>query len=236
MTAEPADLSEETSEIKKPKRLTTEQWAEIENHWAYGTKSSKELSEEFGITPAAIRMHFKKLMDEGVPIARNSKRHLLAGKTAAAVTGKVAETAAGTIIGAFASKRRERIEQTKTTIFNQSQINQVTLMNLQKKIADPASALAGITPATYAEDFKVIQRIEATLGMMIKNRWTILDVENDIDEATLPILSFEDLTAAEIIKAQMGEEEEDDDIDLPEEVEVDEDEEIIETGKGAPEL
>jgi hypothetical protein len=195
------------------KRLTKQQWLEIEDHVAYNTMSRKELEDHYDISGNSIRSHFKRLMAEGVYIGRGSKRHLLAGKTAAAVAGGVAGSTASAIIGAFASKRKERIEQTKTTLFQQSQIIQTLLNMTLKDIADLTKP--DKTAAALSDDIKALQRAENINASMVKTRWILLDIENDIDEATMPKLLFEDLTQAEITALQNASEEDDgDDLDL----------------------
>lgn len=210
---DPEKAAAEEAATKAGKRLTREQWLEIEDHVAFNTKSGRDICKEYGISSRGFSSHFERRMKDGVFIGRGSKRHLLSGKVAAAVVAGVATTTTSAIIGAFAAKRKERIEQTKTSLFQQSQIIQSLLNMVLKDVADTTKPDA--TAASMTDHFKALQRAEAINASMVKTRWILLDVENDIDEATMPKLIFEDLTQAEIDAMQSaGGEDEDEGLDF----------------------
>lgn len=208
MTTEPekSEGAAETAPAETKRRLTPEEWREIEVHWEYGTLSTKEICEKFGITPSAVTQHFAALKARGIIIVKNSKKAELAKKTAAAVTGAAAGSAAGKAISAFNEKRAERAEQTKEAIYRQSAFNAVIFGRLQKEIADGTR-----TMASCKAEFQALRLAEAYLKLSRENRYAVLEIEHMVDEDDLPVLAFEELTPDEIKQIQQGD---DEDVDL----------------------
>ncbi len=224
----PDDGTEEASKSPGGKRLTRAQWLEIEDHVAYDTMSYRDISKTYGISSKGIRGHFARMMKGGVVISRGCKRHLLAGKIAAGVATTVAASTSGAVIGAFAAKRRERIEVTKTSLLAQSQAIQGLVNVVLKNIHDAASTT--MSAATADENLKTLQRAAMINQSLINGRWTLLDIENDIDEATMPKLIIEDLTSDEISRMQSAGSGDDDDLDVDVTDDDAEESEIVEEG------
>jgi hypothetical protein len=222
----PAPEEMPTAEEAGGKRLTLEQWAEIEAHCAYNTMSNKDMVAKYGVSKNAIYKHFLKLMENGKPIERGSKAHLLAAKTAAAIGVRITAAAAAPIVSAFNEKRKDNIEFTKTSLFNQDKSNHAQLMKLQKAFADGTK-----TPAEAYGDLKSLNLVTRIIHGMRENRWALLDIENDIDETSLPKLIFEDLSDDQIKELQSSDDGgEDDDFDFSDPAE-DEDEVVEEGGE-----
>ena len=214
----------EEGEDPKAKRLTPEQWAEIEAHCAYNTMSNRDMMVKYEISRRGLRKHFERMMEKGTPIERGSKAHLLAAKTAAAIGVKVsAAAAAAPVASAFNEKRKENIEWSKTTLFQQDRNNQIMIMKVQKEIQ------AGTrTAADGFADMKTLNLIARALLTTRQNRYVLLDIANDIDEAALPKLIFEDLNDEEIALMQKSDAGGEDDFDFEDPAEGDD--EVVEEG------
>jgi hypothetical protein len=210
-----ADITDETTDVTSEldaaatdegaarRRLTAEEWREIEDHYEYGTLKTGEILEKYKITMPALSKHIRRAAMKGRLIKKGSKRHLLAAKMAAAVATKVEDGAV--TVTTFESKRRGRIEQSRETLYLHSRNNQASLMKIQKAIADGA-----ITPANADADIKALQRIEKLIEIMTNNRWRLLDIEKDVDEKALPRLQFQDLNQDELDEMASRESDDDD--------------------------
>lgn len=212
--------AEKTPEVSPPasgKRLTSEQWREIETHWEYGTKRTVEICQEYGISASAVTQHFESLKRAGTPIIKGSKKHLLAAKTAAAVTTTAATTAA-VEVSEFAGKRKKRIEQTKETLYQASLANHIFFNEIQRAIK-----LGTTTLAQQEKNLKALRHAEAWIKANRENRYVLLDIEREIDELNLPILSFEDLTQEEISTIQNSDDDDGDDLDGLDDIDPDDD-------------
>lgn len=204
---------EPEAQPKAQKRLSPEQWGEIERHWEHETMRVKEICSHYGISPQAIRQH----MTANPHIKKGSKAHLVKAAVAAPVG------AAATVPSDFEAKKKERIEQTKEAIYRSSNANAALFGRLQKEIVDGTRTLEGTEKA-----FKALRVAEGFLKLSRDNRYAVLDIANDINEQDLPVLVFEDLTQDEIRKIQEGDDNDLDSIlaDLP-----DEDDGVVEEGK-----
>jgi hypothetical protein len=218
MSEEKTTEADPEQEKSQPKRLSPEQWREIETHWECGTMRTVEICRHYGITPSAVTQHFDALKKAGTPIIKNSKKGQIQKAAAAAA---VAQTA-GAVSG-FETKRKSRIETTKESLYASSVINHMEFHKIQQQIR------AGtITPKEAVSDFKALRMAESFITLNRENRYSLLDVENDVAERDLPVLVFEDLTEAEI-KAIQESDDDFDDLDLPIEP-ASENDEVVETG------
>jgi biotin operon repressor len=216
-----APAAEEAVEDPKTKRLSTAQWLEIEAHCAYNTMSNRDMATKYGISTNAIWKHFKYLMEKGTPIGRGSKSHLLAAKTAAAIGVSVSAAASAPVASAFNLARKQNIENAKTSLHSQDIAAQRQLATIQKEIEAKTRL-----PRECDGDLKALERIVRILGQIRLNRWALLDIENDIDEAALPKLIFEDLNDEEIKLMQSSDAGEEGDFDFEDPAEGDD--EIVE--------
>lgn len=198
MSEETTESSGDEKDQSDRKRLTPEQWRQIEEHWEYGTRT-KEICAEFGVTPQAVTQHMR-----GLPhIKKASKQR--PGMTPALPAAPPAP------ISDFESKRRERIEQTKEHIYRSSSANWALFSRIQKELLEGKRNLESCEKA-----FKVLRQGETFLQLNRGNRYAVLDIENDINEQNLPTLVLEDLTKEEIRVIQESSEDDFDAVDLPE--------------------
>lgn len=194
----------------KPSRrsLSNAEWEEIIAHYEYGTLSPNEIWKKYDITSSAVSHKFAKLAKKGRLIVKNSKAHLRAAKVAAtpAVAAPAEEKSS------FEDKRRNRIESTKETLFQQSFLHQKVLLTLQRRIDEQMTA--GLkTPSDFDADLKAMKRMADNIALMVETRWKILNIDQDVDEKALPTLVFKDLTEDEIRTMQERSADEDDDGD-----------------------
>jgi hypothetical protein len=203
----------------KAKRLSPEEWLEIENHCGFNTMSNKNMAIKYGISSQAIYNHFDRLMKDGNPIQRGSR----VIKPAAAPVKEPTPSAAP-VVSAFNTARKQNIENAKTSLHNQDIAAQRQLMNIQKEIEAKTRA-----PRECHADIKAIVHLISGLRLLRENRWALLDVENDIDEASLPKLIFEDLSEAEITLMQQSDAGAEGDFDFEEPDQPDD--EIVEEGE-----
>ncbi len=208
--------SEKASDPKQ-KRLTPDQWREIERHWEYGTMGTKEICAEYSITPQAVAQH----MRNSPTVKKNSKIHL--NKAAVNAAGGIVPAPAAAIVQSdFEAKKKERIERTKDHIFRSSEANYIIFSRMQKEL------IAGTrTVESFEKAFKVLRQGETFLQINADNRYKVLDIDNDINEQDLPVLVFEDLTASEIKQIQQGPDDLDA-VDLPDEPAEDD---VVEEGR-----
>lgn len=219
-------MSEETKDTSggekdaRQKRLTPEDWREIETHWEYDSMRTKEICEKFGITPQAVNQH----MRANPHIKKGSKAHLNRAKSTA-IASPPAATVTPVASSEFEAKRKERIEQTKESIYRASTANALMFGKIQKEVLDGTRTVEAAEKA-----FKALRQAETFLNLSRVNRYEVLDIANEINEQDLPVLVFEDLTQTEITKIQQGDgnEEELDLLDLPESPT---DDDVIEEGR-----
>jgi DNA-binding Lrp family transcriptional regulator len=214
-------VSEDTGKPKQ-KRLKPEEWREIEMLWEYGLMKTKAIADRFGITPSAVTGHFQELKKKGVIIAPGAKKGeaIKALKMAAAPAPPKPPSE-------FEGKRKERIESAKERRYLQAAFHNQQVMTLQKAIQDGTETWVG----AHAK-IKAIQR----MGKVILDAQTMfetaLNISGDIDEASLTILEFRDLTSDEITEIQQGSDDGLDGLEMPELEE--EDEDIVEQGAPTP--
>jgi transposase len=220
---EEVPVSEETGKPKQ-KRLKPEEWREIEMLWEYGLMKTKAIADKFGVTPSAITNHFQELKKKGVIIAPGAKKNEAIKALKLAVAAPAAPPKPPS---EFESKRKDRIEAAKERRYIQAGLHNSQVSKIQKAIQDGTTTWV----AEHAK-IKAMQRMGKVIidaQTMIENA---LNIAGDIDEASLTILEFRDLTSDEIQEIQQGSDEDLDGLEMPELDE--EDEDIVEEGSPAP--
>jgi transposase len=216
-------ISEDTGKPKQ-KRLSPEEWREIEMLWEYGLMKTKEIAAKFGVSPSAIPNHFAELKKKGIVIKPGAKRGeaMKALKIVAA-----APPAPPKAISEFEAKRKERIESAKEWRYRQAAFHNAHVMKLQKEINDGTKTWV----AAHAE-IKSMQRGGKVILDAQAMLEAALNISTDIDEASLTILEFRDLTSDEITEIQQGGDDDLDGLEIPE-LETEEDD-IVEQGAPTP--
>jgi DNA-binding Lrp family transcriptional regulator len=217
-------ISEDTGKPKQ-KRLGPEEWREIEMLYEYGLMKTKALADKFGVTPSAIHGHFQELKKKGIIIAPGAKK----AEAYKALKMAIAPPAAPPKPQSdFEIKRKERIEGAKERRYLQAAFHNQQVMTVQKAIQD-----GSITWVAAHSQIKAMQRMGKTIldaQAMFENA---LNIAGDIDEASMTILEFRDLTSDEIVEIQQGSDDDGlDGLEMPELEE--EDEDIVEQGSPTP--
>ena len=165
---------------RKYVRLSSSKWAELRAYWESGDHGLAELSDRYGVSPRAIQSHLSKL---------GSLKGAKAAEMAAVVQKEIFKDELGdrgTLV--FRAKEtRETIYANATTI--------VDLMMAQLQIAqkNPAQAFKAATAVKMLSlAAGTLERVQA-----VKLRALGLDKENALPD-DLPVLTFRDLTPAEI--------------------------------------
>jgi DNA-binding IscR family transcriptional regulator len=184
--------------------------------WEYDLMKTRDIAVKFGITPSAVTNHFQELKKKGVIIARGAKKGeaIKALKIATAPPPPKPPSE-------FEGKRKERIESAKEYRYRQAAFHNAQVMQVQKAIQDGTMTWVGAH-----NQIKAIQRMGKTIldaQAMFENA---LNIAGDIDEASLTILEFQDLTMDEIQQIQGGDDEGLDGLEMPEL----ENEDIVEEG------
>ena len=164
-----------------PKRLTDEEFAAAKELYELGKSKIFELAAEFGVSRQALSRRFK---DHGV--IGGSRAHELNQATA------VAQKA---IVERFAERRAELIEETRMSGI--TALKQARLI-AQKIIVDQMRATLPL--GQVDDDLKAIGRLNKILVDNITTSLAILQADEHIDEADLPILTIEDLTDNDILE------------------------------------
>lgn len=196
-------MSEETEdpgseEVPAPKKLTKQQWAFYEKKFGEGEMSASEICMVSGQSPQNVYRHMN---------ARGIKAGALRKAREEEIARKEAERKAAAEV-TFEDKRKRRAEAVRESFFTQQHVQNVLLSRLQKEIADGTLKLADAL-----DSYKAIRTGNQAIRDAIDNMWRALDVDSAIDESNLPVLSFEDLTKAEIEKIQQYDDEDGDLID-----------------------
>lgn len=209
----------------KGKRLTPEEWREIEMLWEYGLMKTKDICSKFGVTPSAVSAHFQKLKKDGRPIIKGAKRaeaaRLLKVTPAPA---RPAPKAASE----FEAKKKDRIEQAREMIHATARYAVVQGNRIAQEINAGTLTLVGAAPM-----LKSLKLINQNNTMSAENLRRALDMATEIDESSMPILEFEDLTPAEIDEIRNKSDE--DDLDgIANLLEDDDEDAVVEEGKPSP--
>jgi hypothetical protein len=199
MTAAELTPATPDADETESKRLLPAQWEEIKELWELGTVNLADLSNRFGISKQAIHKGLKK---RGV--VYGSRRHEV-GKRIAEEATKAAATAGAE----FVAKRRSLIDQAKTNYLKSNNFIMLQTMQLLQDAKAKAHAFG-----TLNADLNALQQAAKILTATRKETYTILEVEEDVDETQLPKLIVEDLTEDEIFQIQSADA--DDELDIPE--------------------
>ncbi|SER26257.1 hypothetical protein SAMN05216548_11417 [Faunimonas pinastri] len=186
------------TEEKKAKRLTPAQWAEATELWELGQITMSDLVARFGITHTAISSYFKRHK-----ITRGSRK----AEVAEAVGSRVKAEAVEAVTN-FAMLKRARIEETKQQAYQATTVVHTMVM---KALVE---AHKGSKPLAAAE-MKHLRAASAILAQVRQERYKILEIENEIDDNSLPDLIVRDLSDEEITDLQ-NRDEDDFDLELPE--------------------
>lgn len=173
----------EKTEEKDTRKLTEAEWVEIVELWELGEVKLEDLSERFGISAPAISKGLKK---RGA--VKGSKAAAKAAAVAAAVVASEIEEAVDT-----AAERRKRVEETKKQHYEwTTMLAKMAMATIAeaKRAGKPLSAVAG--------DLKALQSATNIVARARDERYTILDMHNEVDEKGLPDLVIRDLTDDEI--------------------------------------
>jgi hypothetical protein len=172
---------------EKPKKLTPDEWSECRSLYELGEARTTELSERFGVSKQAISKHFK---DNAVIFGSRKKEHdeKVAKATSAAVAAKTAS---------FESTRKQKIEETKTESYAMIRAIQIQSHKLWTE-----AVRAGASIASVQGEMKTLRMAAAIQEQARQGRYAILNVDRDVDEASLPILPIEDLSNEEIRSLQ----------------------------------
>ena len=210
----------EPSVAPKGRRLTPAEWIEIINHREYDTMATNDICAKYGITVQAISSHIKNAIDRGAKATygkKGSKKHLLAAR--AAPTPVIAPPADD-----FESRRKDRIERSKETLYRQSEALQAIHNQVLKEIIESKGA---IKASDRLADFKAIRVSAAIISETADTRYRLLDIDKEIDERAMPILQYEDLSDEEIEAMREKDEEDEDALDL--DISVTDEDDIVET-------
>lgn len=175
-----ANEEEKDSSSGQRKRLTDEEMAVATNLYELGKAGIAELAEDFGVTRQTLSKRFK---DNNV--IRGSRSHELT--TATEVVQKA-------VVERFAEKRAEWTEETRMTGYN---LFKQSRMITQKIVADQLRAKKPI--GEVDDDLKAMQRFNKIIIDNVNATLAILQADNHVDEADLPILTIEDLTDQDIL-------------------------------------
>ncbi len=197
------------------KKLTAEEWAECRAMYELGIANTPELSEKFGVSKQAISKHFK---DNNVIKGSKKKEH---DEKIAVAASASAAAAAGAKINAFESTRKAKIEETKTESYAMARNIQIQIHKLVIECQRSGAAFG-----TIYGDLKALRLAAAGVSQTRQDRYAILNVDRDVDEASLPILPIEDLSAVEIVSFQSNPLGDGLDEPMPQ---IDESDEIVET-------
>lgn len=222
-------------ECDSGKRLTPEQWAEIEAHIEYNTMTGNQIREKYGISASAISQHIRRRFErDGYKIIRGSKKReveeKIAEKVAEKSAEKTAESVASAAVETFEAKRRQRAENFKENAY----LATLQMMRLIiKKQRDINDAVEKGHPLPSSRE---LRQLEQALRSAKESMWEILKIDDDVEEDQLPVLQFQDLTQEEISRLQkVGEEDESVEL-LPEDLGPDgsgDDDEVVVEGEPA---
>ena len=173
---------------KKKIHLTPAEWAEIEELYELGRASAAELSEKYGVTPAALSKHFKK---KG--IVKGSRAEVVKKAVEEETVTKTAEA-----VAKFEEKRLERIEQAKEQAYADTTLMRNLTLKRVRDVIKP-----GGTPLSIKE----IEGIARILRQVQRARYEILEIGRDDGDGELPTLPIQCMTDGDI-KEKRAEQEE----------------------------
>lgn len=180
----------EKAEGTGEKRLSPVDWAKAAELYELGEASATEIAKRYGVSVSAVSQKFKKL-----GVVGGSRKH----EVAAEVEKTVKETAAE-IAKSFATDRLKKIEDTKQQSYQSMQmIHALT----HQQIVEARSR--GVAFSTTLGNLKALRQAAQIIALTREERYTLLDAHSEVDENTLPVLQFEDLSEVEIQNLQNAE-------------------------------
>lgn len=207
MSKEPENENEAFGLSPNAKRLTPEQWDEIEREFRMGDDTITGLSARYGVSAPTISKRFKVKglhhgMDKVAPQAASQAAAIAAA--ALAVPKKT-----------FAERREENIEKTKNTSYEIHNAIQIMIGNMIREIAGPAKVPAQSKHA----DIKALNLLAKTNEIARLGKYALLDIMPDPDAIEMPTIIIDDLSEQEIEELTKRHGEEDGD-ELPSEQDI----------------
>lgn len=202
-------VSEKRSSKRKYVRPSESAWAEIEGLWETGDATLQDLEQRYGVSRRALQSHFAK---------RGSIKGSQAAQLVAAVKQQVftENLADPDLITSRAVETRE------TAYRNAVVVEGLIMAQLEAAQRDPSQALRA------AGAIKALSLAAAGLERIHSLKWRALGLDKDsLQGDELPVLVFEDLTAAEITAIQEHDQDDDFDGPAPSSVAEDEDEDEV---------
>lgn len=169
------------------KQLTPAQWAEVVTLWELGEVKLEDLSTRFGISISGLS---KGLKARGV--TRGSRAHEVAAAVKKTVIAAREEDAL-----TDEQERQRKIKETRAQHYDWAKgLAQQVMASFAKaqKAGDPFSTEMG--------NIKVLRQGLAALEIARRERFAVLNADDDLGEGELPTLPIEDLTEEEIKRIQ----------------------------------
>jgi DNA-binding XRE family transcriptional regulator len=172
---------EDKNHTSGPKRrLSDSEFVYAKEQYELGKLSLADIAKELSVSRQTLS---KRFIEAGVQ--KGSRSHELT--TAAAIAQKAT-------VERFAERRAEMIEETRLTGLNA--LKQTRMIG-QKIVVDQMKA--GKPLGEVDDDLKALTRFNRVLVDNISTALRILQADEHIDEADLPILTIEDLTDEDIL-------------------------------------
>lgn len=197
------------------KRLSPEQWDEIERSFRMGEETVSGLSARYGVSTSTVSKRFK---------ARNIQHGMDKpdpAKQAVAQATAIAAAALAQPKKTFAERREENIEKTKNTSYEIHNAIQIMIGNMLRDIAGPAK----VSPQTKIADIKALNLMAKTNELARIGKYVLLDIMPDPDAVEMPTIVIDDIADEEIERlSRLHADEESDEILPEQEIEIEGDE------------
>lgn len=171
------------------KRLTQEQWEEIERSYRMGEEKIPILSARYGVSAPTISKRFKA---KGVVFAMD--RPDPNAQAAAQAAAIIAQQQAAQPKKTFAEKREENVEKTKQTSYDIHNAIQVMIGTMIRDFVGPNKVL----PQTKMADIKALNWLAKTNEIARIGRYAILDILPEVNTEDLPNMAIDDLHDLEV--------------------------------------
>jgi len=176
---------------RKYVRVNQSTWAEIEGLWETGDATLQELEARYGVSRRALQSHF-------------AKRGIVKGAQAAQLAAAVKQQVFTENLADPDLITNRAVETRETAYRNAVMVEGLIMAQLEAAQTDPSQALRA------AGAIKALTLAAAGLERIHALKWRALGLDKDsLQGEELPVLVFEDLTAAEITAIQQGTEDED---------------------------
>lgn len=162
------------------KRMTESEFATARELYELGKATIAELAKEFGVSRQTLSKRFSDL-----GVVKGSRAHELTTASTAAQKA---------VLERFAEKRAEMIEETRMTgyqAYKQARMIAQKIAFDQLKKNQPLGDVDADLRAAGRLNKIIIDNVNAALAL--------LNADEHIDEADLPVLTIEDLTAEDIL-------------------------------------